>query len=442
MAPGTTATFNASSTYTFQTVDWAGASGTPVTLRSSASGTPWMLDITGSQLNVDFVDVQDSNATLTDGGVIATDSSNRGNNTNWVFNSGTLAATTTLQNHPAGQVTNTFSFQNKADEPLFAFTLTPTEPASTTVTLSLTNTVGVTAANLSDWRLYRDFNNNRLIDGGDTQIGGAGTFSTTSVTFNTPFLATTTQSYIITADLTDIDSGDRITMALPADQVYATSTGTGLRQTVISTVSSTNHLRSRKGGGTGSMNFINIGAVGAGIRGGGTTEAGEELGGEPNFNPPGSTGTPHNEWTSGAAGYLSDGAYTTETTAGQRQSYGTYGFNIPTGNQITGIEVKLEAGATTPAGTIEVALSWDNGVSTTTTRVTPTLTTADTIYTLGSPSDLWGRVWVPSEFANGAFGLRLIGQPTGGNTVSVDAIQVRIYHQSGGGGTGGGSGEL
>jgi hypothetical protein len=419
-------------------------SSQPLRLRSVASGTQWSIDAQSSNSpTLRFLDVQDSNNISATTTVLFCNRSciDSGNNTNWDFSSTTPLVA--LSNHPLGQVNNAFSGSSLSDEPLFAFNLTPAfETATTTVSLTISNTIGVTSSSLTDWRLYRDANANQIVDGGDIQVGGAGTFATTSVVFGTAFLVSTSSAYIVTADGSGINQGDRITISLETGSVVATSTQTSETLPVVGSVSSTNHLRSKKGGGGGSVNFVNIGAPGNGIVGGGTNEGGQELGGEPNFNPPTTTGSPHNQWTNGASGYLSDGAYASETTAGERQSYATYGFNIPSNNQITGIEVKLEASATTPAGTIEVALSWDNGTSITTVQSTATLSSTDTIYTLGSPSDLWGRAWVPSEFSNGTFGLRIIGQPSGGNTVQVDAIQVRVYHQATGGGAGGGGGEL
>jgi hypothetical protein len=444
----TSVEFLSGATTTFNNVSWQGGATSPIYIRSTATGTQSFLTIMGNKL-VTNANVRDSNATSTSGGIVTTLGTNVGNNINWFFGeAATSSLDLTLGNHSLGQVTNTFSSTDKPDEPLFAFTLTPgSETATTTnLRLDLSNVIGIDSTNLSDWRLYRDYNANRTLDGGDEQIGGAGIYAATgttaSTTFTTPFLASTSLSYIITADITGIEQGDRITLSLSTSGISASSTVTGLALPIAGTISSTNHLRSKKGGGSGSVNFINLGAPGNGIETGGGENAGEELGGLPNFNSPTTNGSPHNEWTTGGNGYLSDGSYTTETTAGQRQSYATYGFNIPSTNEITGIEVKLEASASTPAGTIEVALSWDNGVSITTTRTTATLSTTDTIYTLGSPSDLWGRAWVPSEFGNGTFGLRLIGQPSGGNTVQVDAMQVRIYHQATGGSAGVDGGEL
>ncbi|HMA79143.1 MAG TPA: hypothetical protein VKP88_08625, partial [Candidatus Paceibacterota bacterium] len=80
-----TTTFNASSTYTFQNIDWSGTSTDDIVLRSSASGTPWYLDVPGSQINVDFVDVADSDATDTSSGIEACESTDSGRNVNWTF---------------------------------------------------------------------------------------------------------------------------------------------------------------------------------------------------------------------------------------------------------------------------------------------------------------------------------------------------------------------
>jgi len=88
---------------------------------------------------------------------------------------------------------------------------------------------------------------------------------------------------------------------------------------------------------------------------------------------------------------------------------------------------------------VDVELSWDGGGSWTTIKSSPTLTTADAVRTLGSQSDLWGRTWTATELTNPNFAVRVTGNPSS-NTISLDAIQVRVYHTAGGGGSGGGGG--
>jgi len=84
-----TVTYKSGSTYTFKNIEWNGqASGTKVTFKSSSSGSPWNLNVTGTQTAVSYVDVSDSNA---GGGQIIYanngTNNNGGNNTNWYFGS-------------------------------------------------------------------------------------------------------------------------------------------------------------------------------------------------------------------------------------------------------------------------------------------------------------------------------------------------------------------
>ncbi|MCA9361988.1 hypothetical protein KC906_01305, partial [Candidatus Kaiserbacteria bacterium] len=132
-----------------------------------------------------------------------------------------------------------------------------------------------------------------------------------------------------------------------------------------------------------------------------------------------------------------DGTYTTTGTTDAATSFEDHGFAVPGGNLITGIEVKLEVSGTTAAGTIAVDLSWNGGSSWTSTKSSPTMTTADAIVTLGSAGDNWGHAWVPANFSDANFAVRVTGQPSS-NTLRIDAIQVRVYHHAGGGGAGGG----
>lgn len=146
-------------------------------------------------------------------------------------------------------------------------------------------------------------------------------------------------------------------------------------------------------------------------------------------------------WTNGGNAFGQDGAYATADSL-VASDYYDFGFNIPGTNVITGIAIKLLSKASTAAGAIGAELSWDSGVSTTTSAsLTPTLSTSDTVYTLGGQSSLFGRSWIPGEFSNANFRVRLIGVP-GGNTLSLDALQVSVFHQAQGGSGGGGGGEI
>ncbi len=365
----------------------------------------------------------------------------------------TITGTLSVANHDLGQVDNEFSFQNKVAKELFAFKLTPAAEAMNigSLTLNLTGVRRVDTDKVSNLALYRDLDSSGTYTAGDAAIGGNGALTTSeqtgTIVFSTPFQATTTQNYIVVADLTSIKPHDSMTISL---SVAGSVTGSTSLASITPTgsVSSVQHVRGATVAGGGSIGGDApagdevLGGGGGG--GGGETDegadTGEQLGNEPGFAPPTAHGTPYNEWINGNNAFASDGAYATAGTAGLRQSYSVFGFNIPGGNTVEGIEVKLEASGSTAAGTIEVALSWNGDGTITSTKQTGTLTTADAVYTLGGPSDLWGRSWNPSEFSNANFFVRVIGQPDN-NTVRIDTMQVRPYHQAGGGG-GGGGGEI
>ncbi len=177
---------------------------------------------------------------------------------------------------------------------------------------------------------------------------------------------------------------------------------------------------------------------GQGNVGGGGGGGGDSIGNDPNFFAPSSSAAAWGGgWTNPANAYAEDDSYTT-TNASAASDYG-FGFSIPSGNTIAGIAVKILASGSFAAGSIGAELSWNSGTATTTSAFTTgALTTDDVLYTLGGATELWGRSWVPAEFAD--FRLRLTGMPSS-NTLYIDAIQVRVYHNAGGGG-GGGGGEI
>jgi hypothetical protein len=134
-------------------------------------------------------------------------------------------------------------------------------------------------------------------------------------------------------------------------------------------------------------------------------------------------------------------------------SYGGFGFNIPSGNVIQGIEVKIEASTNQmpdhgnmPPVCPNYCSNYDIDVFL--PHGDPkgiTLGLVDEVFRLGGASDTWNRFgqWTPSDFNNGNFYVHLLAPHAGArdHVLRVDAIQVRVYHQTGGGG-GGGGGEI
>lgn len=93
-----------------------------------------------------------------------------------------------------------------------------------------------------------------------------------------------------------------------------------------------------------------------------------------------------------------------------RHRFYDYGFALPAGSTIDGIEVRLDVRVDQTSGSpfICVELSWDGGTSWTAIKTTPTLDTLQLTYIVASGSDTWGRTWNSStEFTNANFRVRI-----------------------------------
>ena len=103
------------------------------------------------------------------------------------------------------------------------------------------------------------------------------------------------------------------------------------------------------------------------------------------------------------------GATTCSDVGKDRHLYYNYGFTIPAGSSISGIEVRLDAWAdSTPSNPFMcVELSWDGGTTWTATKKTTTLGTAEATFTLGTTTDTWGRTWASTDFTNANFRVRI-----------------------------------
>ena len=142
--------------------------------------------------------------------------------------------------------------------------------------------------------------------------------------------------------------------------------------------------------------------------------------------------------------YANDSAVATDTDSGTNKStsctdngkdkhhYYNYNFNLPATAVVRGIQVRLDARADGTAGSpkICVQLSWDGGLTWTAARSTTTLGTSEAIYSLGSTSDTWGRMWSASNFSNANFRLRVIdvaGHPH--RDFFLDYVAVNVTYQ-------------
>ena len=77
-----------------------------------------------------------------------------------------------------------------------------------------------------------------------------------------------------------------------------------------------------------------------------------------------------------------------------------------------------------------VQLSPDGGATWTTAKSTATLSTSDTVYTLGGTSDLWSRTWTDTQLNDTNFRVRIINVATNtSRDFSLDQIAVRVTYQ-------------
>ena len=113
-----------------------------------------------------------------------------------------------------------------------------------------------------------------------------------------------------------------------------------------------------------------------------------------------------------------------------------YGFSVPLGDTINGIEVRMDAWriTATTTGSLAVELSWDSGTSWTTMGYgTGTLPYGEKTYYEGSTSDTWGHTWTTSELGNNYFRVRLTTSCSGSITCSsrtfyLDWVPVKVYY--------------
>src|SRR5262249_32588212 len=135
----------------------------------------------------------------------------------------------------------------------------------------------------------------------------------------------------------------------------------------------------------------------------------------------------------------SNNSYATATVDGTTTNYLrclSYGFNIPSGATIVGIEVNVErkSSRTSNGGSEDAAMRLVKGgtIQTTDRSSGTTYPTGDVVETHGSPTDLWGTTWTPADINSTNFGAAFAAtKPSGGgnsHTISVDHMQVTVYY--------------
>jgi subtilisin family serine protease len=164
----------------------------------------------------------------------------------------------------------------------------------------------------------------------------------------------------------------------------------------------------------------------------------------PSANAPESSGDKNGFEVNPAFAYTSDNQYAVDNNSGSgtstsctnnkkdRHRFYDFNFNLPTNAAVKGIEVKLEGKVDSTANSpvFCVMLSWDGGATWTVPKTTTTLSTVDTVYLLGSSTDLWNRTWSYADFANTKFRVRIVNiSSSTARDFSLDAVTVNVSYQ-------------
>ena len=117
-------------------------------------------------------------------------------------------------------------------------------------------------------------------------------------------------------------------------------------------------------------------------------------------------------------------------TSKDRHVFYNYGISVPGGDNIMGIEVRLDARVNNYTSTRRmcVEVSWDGG-NTWTSAKTANLSTSWGTDLLGGEGDGWGHTWDPSQLSDANFRVRITNVA---NSTSqdfyLDWVAVKVYH--------------
>jgi len=140
-------------------------------------------------------------------------------------------------------------------------------------------------------------------------------------------------------------------------------------------------------------------------------------------------------WTNPGNISADDGVYATCTSNSPQYLKATnFGFSIPDGATIDGIEVKIQLFRTGPrVHTVSnVRMVKADGSISTTNRASDNtvINTTETENTYGGDSILWGETWTAADINDADFGVVFNSAPGGGKgipTISVDCITVKVW---------------
>ncbi len=141
-----------------------------------------------------------------------------------------------------------------------------------------------------------------------------------------------------------------------------------------------------------------------------------------------------NAWTTPENVYSTDETYaiSPEGTNGDWESYGGFGFSIPSGATINGIELTVTGHHTHSSSinyTVQFRVSGNDGTSYSSSKGVPSWAqgTTDKTSILGGSSDLWGLEWTADSFSNTNFRV-IMGNQYSIIQAYVNSFQIKVYY--------------
>ena len=141
--------------------------------------------------------------------------------------------------------------------------------------------------------------------------------------------------------------------------------------------------------------------------------------------------------------YADDGLFAVDNNSGtgtstncsnakkDRHRFYTYGVSLPGGATVKGIEVRLDAKADSASSSPKfcVQLSWDDGVSWSSTKTTAFLTTSEATYIVGGATDTWGRAWTSANLSDANLRVRIVAVAAStARDFSLDWVALRVSY--------------
>ena len=124
---------------------------------------------------------------------------------------------------------------------------------------------------------------------------------------------------------------------------------------------------------------------------------------------------------------LEDGNWGQITDVDAWAQYDTFGFSIPAGATINGVEVRIKSYDTGGSGTTEIRLCKAGTVQGDSNLINTPNTSPEVWQTaVGGSSDKWSLTLTESDVENAGFGLRVIEESE--TVPRIDAVQMKVYY--------------